>query len=94
MALRSFSCCQNGLSLSIPPGGGCGRRGRPNSCAERGIIAGAGLDVFASEPIEAGHPFCRMNNVVLTPHVGALTEEATESVIRYVTTAVLKALDN
>ncbi|MBC7316728.1 MAG: C-terminal binding protein, partial [Chloroflexi bacterium] len=34
---------------------------------EAGKIAGAGLDVFEREPIAPDHPFCRMENVILTP---------------------------
>jgi phosphoglycerate dehydrogenase-like enzyme len=33
-------------------------------------LAGAGLDVAATEPLPAGHPFWTMANVILTPHVG------------------------
>ncbi len=33
-------------------------------------IAGAGLDVVATEPLPAGDPIWSMDNVVLTPHVG------------------------
>jgi phosphoglycerate dehydrogenase-like enzyme len=32
-------------------------------------IAGAALDVFAQEPPPAGHPFYRLDNVILSPHV-------------------------
>jgi D-3-phosphoglycerate dehydrogenase len=39
-------------------------------------IAGAGLDVFAKEPPETSHPFFQMENVILTPHTGALTKDA------------------
>jgi D-3-phosphoglycerate dehydrogenase len=42
-----------------------------------GKIAGAGLDVFNSEPIEAGSPLLELGEkVVLTPHLGASTVEA------------------
>lgn len=34
---------------------------------------GAGLDVFAQEPIGADHPLCQLDNVVLTPHIGSAT---------------------
>ncbi len=33
-------------------------------------IAGAGLDVFDLEPLPIGHPFRKLDNVVLTPHLG------------------------
>ena len=39
------------------------------------IIAGAALDVFQKEPIDRRHPLARMENVVLTPHIGSSTEE-------------------
>jgi phosphoglycerate dehydrogenase-like enzyme len=32
-------------------------------------IAGAGLDAFGVEPLPATHPFWRMDNVTVTPHV-------------------------
>ena len=41
-----------------------------------GWIAGAGLDVFEEEPLPADHPLTKLDNVVLTPHIGASTEEA------------------
>ncbi len=39
------------------------------------MIAGAGLDVFAKEPISANHPFAKMENVVIMPHSGSSTVE-------------------
>lgn len=38
-------------------------------------IAGAGLDVFAMEPLPPDHPLRRLDNVVLTPHIGYMTDE-------------------
>jgi len=38
-------------------------------------IAGAGLDVFQSEPMPSGHPFYKLDNVILTPHSIGWTEE-------------------
>jgi phosphoglycerate dehydrogenase-like enzyme len=39
-----------------------------------GRIAGAGLDVFDEEPLPADHPLRSIDNVVLMPHVGYVTE--------------------
>jgi phosphoglycerate dehydrogenase-like enzyme len=38
-------------------------------------IAGAGLDVFDVEPLPLNHPFRKMDNVVLTPHLGYVSEQ-------------------
>ncbi|XXT42206.1 D-2-hydroxyacid dehydrogenase family protein [Sorangium sp. So ce513] len=38
-------------------------------------IAGAGLDVFEPEPLPAGHPLLALDNTVITPHLGYVTEE-------------------
>jgi len=45
---------------------------------ESGKVAGAALDVFAVEPLPADHPYRRQPNLILTPHLGASTEEAQE----------------
>ncbi|MBT5560575.1 MAG: D-2-hydroxyacid dehydrogenase family protein, partial [Proteobacteria bacterium] len=42
---------------------------------EQGMIAGAGLDVFEQEPLPENHPFTRLSNVVLTPHIGWPTDD-------------------
>ncbi|MFT6068299.1 MAG: D-3-phosphoglycerate dehydrogenase [Bacteriovoracaceae bacterium] len=39
-------------------------------------IRGAGFDVFASEPLPEDSPLRKLDNLVLTPHLGASTEEA------------------
>lgn len=53
-----------------------------------GHIAGAGLDVFPTEPKKAGSPFSselqNIPNVILTPHVGGSTKEAQVDIGRFV----------
>ena len=43
---------------------------------QEGWIAGAGLDVYEEEPLPKDHPLTKLDNVVLTPHIGASTVEA------------------
>jgi len=38
-------------------------------------IAGAGLDVYDTEPLPLDHPFRSLDNVVTTPHLGYVTEQ-------------------
>lgn len=45
-----------------------------------GHLAGAGLDVFEEEPLPPTSPLWRMPNVVITPHVGGLSERTRQRV--------------
>ena len=38
-------------------------------------IAGAAIDVFSVEPLPVDHPFRKLDNIVLTPHLGYVTAE-------------------
>jgi phosphoglycerate dehydrogenase-like enzyme len=42
-------------------------------------IAGAAIDVFSVEPLPTDHPFRKLDNIVLTPHLGYVTEEGFRS---------------
>jgi phosphoglycerate dehydrogenase-like enzyme len=65
-----------------------------------GTIAGAGLDVFDEEPLPLDHPFRRLPNIVITPHLGYVTAEtyrifygqALEDVKAYLDGAPLRVL--
>ncbi|HEX6986961.1 MAG TPA: phosphoglycerate dehydrogenase [Planctomycetaceae bacterium] len=63
----------------------CARGGIVNEDAladalESGHVAGAALDVFVEEPPPADHRLRKLDNALLTPHLGASTDEAQESV--------------
>jgi D-3-phosphoglycerate dehydrogenase len=49
---------------------------------ESGQCGGAALDVFEQEPPPADHPLLQRDDVVLTPHLGAATEQAQLNVAR------------
>jgi D-3-phosphoglycerate dehydrogenase len=56
-------------------------------------IAGAGLDVFAQEPLESNHPFLELDNVILTPHLAWYTKEAYERLEKETLLRALEILD-
>jgi D-3-phosphoglycerate dehydrogenase len=63
----------------------CARGGIINEQAlaealQSGHLAGAALDVYIEEPPPPEHPLLKLANVTLTPHLGASTVEAQESV--------------
>ncbi len=57
-----------------------------------GKVAAAGLDVYESEPPAGNHPLRSHPNVNLTPHLGASTQEAQESVGVEIAKAVADAV--
>lgn len=59
---------------------------------ESGKIAGAALDVYAEEPLPPTSPLLKLDNVVLTPHLAASTEEAQHDVGTQIVNQVLDAL--
>ena len=46
-----------------------------------GKIAGAALDAFCQEPLPKSHPFWKMKNVIVTPHVGGASDIYAEQVL-------------
>jgi (S)-sulfolactate dehydrogenase len=61
-----------------------------------GKIAGAALDVFAAEPLDAanGRRFANIPNLVLTPHIAGVTQESNVRVSRVTVENVLKVLED
>src|SRR5438067_1439279 len=58
---------------------------------QEGIVAGAGLDVFAEEPTTSS-PLFELESVVVTPHLGASTREAQDKAGDTIAEMVLLAL--
>lgn len=73
----------------MPRGAGIINVGRGRHLAEADLLAAldsgqlseAVLDVFPKEPLESGHPFWTHERIVVTPHVAALTNPATASLV-------------
>ena len=63
-----------------PDGHSSPYRNRPR--IDENLIAGAGFDVFANEPLTSDYPLLGRDNVILTPHLAWWTKEAFERVER------------
>jgi D-3-phosphoglycerate dehydrogenase len=61
-------------------------------CISEGLIAGAGLDVFSTEPITES-PLFGLDGVIVTPHLGASTREAQDKAGDTIASMVQLALD-
>jgi phosphoglycerate dehydrogenase-like enzyme len=60
---------------------------------ESGAIAGAGIDVYDTEPLPADHPLRSAPRTVLTPHLGYVTEDTYDTFFRDAVEDVLAYLD-
>lgn len=61
---------------------------------KKGWIAGAGLDVFAEEPLPQDSPLWAMENVIISPHISGLTPAYDERAINIFTTNLQRYLSH
>jgi D-3-phosphoglycerate dehydrogenase len=59
---------------------------------QSGLVAGAALDVLSKEPADPDNPLLHMDNVLVTPHLAASTQEAQRQVGIQVVSQVIDAL--
>jgi D-3-phosphoglycerate dehydrogenase len=58
-----------------------------------GHISAAALDVFEVEPLKQGNPLLGIDNVILTPHLGASSLEAMQRMATQVAQGVIDVLE-
>ncbi|OIO75392.1 MAG: phosphoglycerate dehydrogenase [Elusimicrobia bacterium CG1_02_37_114] len=59
-----------------------------------GYVKGAAIDVFEKEPAPPDHPLFKLDNVIVTPHLGASTEEAQVKIAQEVSDMILDFFTN
>jgi phosphoglycerate dehydrogenase-like enzyme len=60
---------------------------------DRGVIAGAALDVFEGHPLPASSALMTAPNLIMTPHIGGATEETIERHSAMITDEIERFLD-
>ena len=77
ISTAQFARAKPGLRIINASRGGIIDEAALYAALKSGRIAGAGLDVFVSEP-PTGSPLLELENILVTPHLGASTDEAQE----------------
>ncbi len=78
--MEAFKKMKAGVRIINCARGGIVNEGDMAEALKEGLVAGAAFDVFSKEPMEADNPLLGLDNVILTPHLGASTGEAQENV--------------
>ncbi|MEX2382721.1 MAG: phosphoglycerate dehydrogenase [Opitutales bacterium] len=89
---EAFGKMKDGVRIFNCARGGIVKESALVEALKSGKVAAAGLDVFENEPLEADSELRNLPNVVLTPHLGASTVEAQESVGIEVAEAIAEVL--
>jgi len=83
--------CKKGVRFINVARGGIYNEADLAEALKSGMVGGAGIDVFSEEP-PTGNPLLDADNTVLTPHLGASTEEAQVNVADVVAKQIVDAL--
>lgn len=89
---EAFSKMKEGVRIINCARGGLVDEAALYDAIKSGKVAGAALDVFVQEPPAADHPLLGLDEVVVTPHLGASTNEAQDQVAVTIAEQVLDFL--
>jgi len=88
----AFESMKDGVSIVNCSRGGIVDEEALSRHITSGKVKGAALDVFEKEPPDAGNPLLKMEQVIVTPHLGASTKEAQVSVAQQLAAQIVSAL--
>lgn len=89
---QAFEQMKNGVRIINAARGGIIDEDALLEALKSGKVAAAGLDVFEKEPPPSDYPLLHLDNVVVTPHLGASSEEAQVKVAVDAADSILAAL--
>jgi len=89
---EAFSKMKDGVRVFNCARGGIIKESALVEALKSGKVAAAGLDVYEQEPLPEDHEFRNLENLILTPHLGASTAEAQESVGVEIAEAIAEVL--
>ncbi len=80
LGAEAFKKVKDGVLIVNAARGGIVDEAALFDALKAGKVGGAALDVFVQEPCQPDHPLLGLDNVIVTPHLGASTAEAQERV--------------
>jgi len=92
ISAKEFAAMKKGVRVINCARGGIIDEAALANAIKEGKVAGAAMDVFEKEPVSPESEFLKLDNVIITPHLGASTEEAQVNVSVEVAEIVRDAL--